>query len=764
MNHIQFKCLLFSLLLLMFSSCKQTNESKSLYYTFHQSHTGGGGYITGFIQNAINPDIFYARCDVAGVFKTVNHGVSWETVNNGMTEWHHHSVRSIAIDQKNPEILFRCSGDAREGKIFGTIHRSTNGGKDWQIVTDKLDFYGNGPTRMLGELIEVDPFNSNNVVSGSYSQGIWSSNDGGVNWKYCGLKGERFSFVKFHPYKKGIILAGTVSDNNAIDAHYTDKNQSIADRMKEYHDFERGTVGKLYLSENAGVTWKKAVEREGFSFSDASFLKNELDKVIIAALDSGIFSYYLATNNFQKSMNGLPDRMPYYTVTTNQHNGQTLYTAAATPNEIDQTIPIPIFVSNDLGKSWNVLAQHTMENLKNYPEYVAYPAFAGWAISKVKVDEGNTNGLIYSNWYGVAFSNDKGKNWDGKFFNGMETSCLESIVSDPEIPGKTYFTLCDHPPFVSNNNGKTYHATTRNQNYYASTCLVASKHQPGVIIYGALNGNERKSAIIKTDTTFNELHLMKELGTDLFVQALREDPFVAGGFWAYFDGEIESGAGLYNSNDWGETWSKINIDLISDFQTLPREQHLVDAEILSIAVYQEKNICGTNKLLEIDPFVKDRIYFAEPSTGIFISKDGGVTWSLSKGLPVKKSAYSILTAIKADPYRKGWIYASFVKEGLWLSKDFGTKWSKLCPSNNNSLNVSDMDIDKDFLAICCEPLGLSNGKSEVFVAGFPKLNFESITDPKLGSIRWKSISIDHQTKTINLASAGNGSFYAVLQH
>ena len=151
-------------------------------YTFHQSKTGGGGYITGIVQDPINTDIIYARCDVAGMFKTTNHGKSWFTINNNMTDWHHHSVQSIAINPHNPEIIFRCSGDARYGKIFGSIHRSKDGGANWQLVSDKLDYFGNGPTRMFGELIEVDPFDGNNVIAGSYSKGIWLSNDTGFNF------------------------------------------------------------------------------------------------------------------------------------------------------------------------------------------------------------------------------------------------------------------------------------------------------------------------------------------------------------------------------------------------------------------------------------------------------------------------------------------------------------------------------------------------------------------------------------------------------
>ncbi|NJM16113.1 MAG: hypothetical protein HC896_12725 [Bacteroidales bacterium] len=623
-------------------------------YEIHQSVTGGGGYITGIVQDPLNSGIIYARCDVAGMFKTIDNGRSWNTINNGMAKWHHHCVRSIAISPHNPNVLFRCSGDARGYSIFGSIHKSADAGKTWYEVTCKLDYFGNGPTRMYGELIEIDRFDSNNVVAGSYSQGIWQSPDLGETWKYCGLKGERIGFVRFHPYLKNVIMAGTVSDYGIIDKNYTDINKPLEEILNEYHDYKRNENGKLLLSKNGGKTWETIVDKPKFNFSEAAFLETNNKLVFIATTDSGIYRYNLETKNLKKLENGLPANIRYFSITADPHDGHTVYTAAVTPNEIENKNPIPVYCSKDMGSTWQPLASNTMDNLKTFPEYVAYPAFAGWAISKIRVDLFNANRLMYSNWYGVAFSDDNGKNWYGNYFKGLETSCLENIVKDENKNGRIIYTLCDHPPFVSNNNGVSYQNTNRHHYYYASTCLVVSKHKPGLVIYGAINGNERRSAIIKTDTAFNELNVVKEVGTDLFPQALREDPFTVGRFWACFDGNLDQGAGLYQSNDWGETWNNVPVSFTQPTKTLPLEQYLVEAELLSIAVYQEKNVCGTNKLLELDPFVKDKIYFAEPSTGIYFSDNSGQSWQLVKnGLPVKKEKYSILTLIKTDPYRKG---------------------------------------------------------------------------------------------------------------
>ncbi|MEO1290781.1 MAG: hypothetical protein AAFV93_23830, partial [Chloroflexota bacterium] len=99
-----------------------------------QSRLHGGGFITGLVQSKKNPDILYARADVAGVFKSDNRGLSWMAINQGMTDCHQHDVRSIAVSPHNPDILFRCSGSVRDSHFFGTIHKSADAGLSWRTV------------------------------------------------------------------------------------------------------------------------------------------------------------------------------------------------------------------------------------------------------------------------------------------------------------------------------------------------------------------------------------------------------------------------------------------------------------------------------------------------------------------------------------------------------------------------------------------------------------------------------------------------------
>lgn len=172
---------LLSIFLLMFNFAgAQAPAVKMITYrkggyniSVYQSDMGGGGYITGILQDPHNSDILYARSDVAGVFKSLDGGKSWTVKNGGLDKMSDHYCHSFAMDPFDNKRLLRASGDVRNFHFTGRIHCSTDGGESWRLVKDGLDYYGNGPTRMYGELIAFNQDRKGEVAAGSFSKGIW---------------------------------------------------------------------------------------------------------------------------------------------------------------------------------------------------------------------------------------------------------------------------------------------------------------------------------------------------------------------------------------------------------------------------------------------------------------------------------------------------------------------------------------------------------------------------------------------------------------
>jgi uncharacterized repeat protein (TIGR03803 family) len=94
----------------------------------------------------------------AGIFKTVNGGITWTRVNVGLTD---HVVDSLWLSQANPNILL--AGTETKG-----IFRSTDGGAHWAL---------SGAFGSTSAFVEVG-----NTLYAATAQGVASSTDGGATW------------------------------------------------------------------------------------------------------------------------------------------------------------------------------------------------------------------------------------------------------------------------------------------------------------------------------------------------------------------------------------------------------------------------------------------------------------------------------------------------------------------------------------------------------------------------------------------------------
>jgi len=733
---------------------------------WQQSKMNGGGFIVGLLQDPQNPEILYARSDVAGVFKSVDGGRSWAVKNYGMTECHQHDIQSFAISPHDSNILFRCSGSVRGGHFFGTIHKTVNGGEFWYPVCEGMGFYGNGETRYYGEVIQVSPHDPTLIAVGSYTAGLWISDDTGETWRYVGLKDERISTVCFHPTRQNVIYVGTIGSFDRDPVY-----------VAQQYDYLRPNPARLYCSQDSGATWETL--HEGMDIGELVFDSTDAETLHLACIGDGLRK---STDGGRTWVNHAPNlsKYPIGSLAQDPHDSSRLYAAAVTlPNYDSDVPPIGLYSSSDSGESWHLVHWHTDADIHNYPSYMTLP-YAGWAISKVRVDARDSRTLYISNWYGVAVSHDEGMTWDANHFEGMENICIENITTHPTLAGTVYMVMADHAPKVSTDGGLTYAGMARPQvtkPLLDSTALVASRFDPDVLLYG-MKGMGR-CAIVRTDALGHHPRLVFELAalsdteagvvefqsraSGVSVQALAEDPFQSGKFYAYLDGIISLGAGLYQSSDWGDHWERVSPIFPDTISRVPYERHWIENELLTVVIAQTKNVCGTNQLLCVDPHRSGTLYIGEWTEGLFRSTDCGVTWQrIGDQLPFKRDRASVLNVIRADENQPGVLYAGFIREGLWRSTDYGDTWEKIFPLEDRIFNATSLavgGIDGQLIVVVCEPLYYAPCLSAVMVSRDVGQTWQDIYDPHLGAIRWKTVAFAPNSNRFYAGSCGNSAFY-----
>lgn len=206
------------------------------------------GRVVDIDVNPNNTTEFYVGYASGGLWHTNNNGTTFTSVfDNAPTQ----NIGDIAVDWKNGTIWVGTgeNNSSRSSYAGIGILKSTDKGKTWKNV-GLLD------SHHIGRIL-INPNNSDEVIVGVlghlYSQnnerGIYKTNDGGKSWK-------RTLFIND---ATGIIDVAQVPNNfNVLYAASWERDR------KAWHFDGDGSNSAIYKSTDAGNTWKKVSEKNGF--------------------------------------------------------------------------------------------------------------------------------------------------------------------------------------------------------------------------------------------------------------------------------------------------------------------------------------------------------------------------------------------------------------------------------------------------------------------------------------------------------------------
>ncbi len=579
-------------------------------------------------------------------------------------------INAIAMDPNDSNTML-------SGSVSGGIFRTIDGGQSWNPVFDTNNFLS------IGELT-YQPGSSQIVYAGTgdrnitgfpfVGDGIYKSTDGGQNWASLGLQDTR-------------IISRIIVDPTDVDRIYVGAMGLPMQRNNDRGLYRTTDGGQswnqvLFIADSAGVN-DLVMDPSNPSVLYAT-IWNRLrsgTKSLVSGPDAGIWKTTDGGDNWTKLAGGLP---------TQTMSRVSISIDATNPNRLIATYVDPgsyqvfnMYETTNGGQNWSVVPTASLD-----PN--ALGGF-GWYFSNCYINPFSPND-IYLHGVLLHHSSNNGQSWQVLDFGGLGSpSEPHSDKHDMLFTGPGEFILAtDGGLYETTDNGSTWTDVDEipNSQFYR---IMPSPHEFGVY-YGGMqdNGTARGNA-----TTIDSWQ--RVFGGDGFQPLFTDNPndLVV---------EFQNG-GLYFTTDQGLNWSPFDFGI--DFndrtnwdQPIIVSQHnkdvfytgtyrlyrsstglpnhnwtaisgdLTDGVVISPRYHNITTISES----PLDPTV---LYTGSSDGNVHVSTNTGAVFNnISAGLPDR-----YVTSIKASPFQNGEVLVTLSgyknnsnTPHVFRSTDFGSTW------------------------------------------------------------------------------------------
>ncbi|WP_288955057.1 glycosyl hydrolase [uncultured Polaribacter sp.] len=704
------------------------------------------GRVADVDVNPENPTEFYVGYASGGLWYTNNNGTTFTPVlDNSPTQ----NIGDIAIDW-NSKTIWVGTGEKNSSRSsyagIGML-KSTDGGKTWNNV-------GLTDSHHISRIV-INPTNTNEVLVGvighlyssNQERGVFKTTDGGKTWS-------KTLFVN--------------QDTGIIDVAFAPNNFNVMyaaswERERKAWNFDGdGSNSAIYKSTDAGNSWQKISERNGFpegngvgriglavfnentvyAFHDSQFRRKDnqkkkssskaLTKEDFKTMSSADFlklsdkklNTYLKTNGFQEKYRA-ENVKQMVRVGSVKPIDLAKYLEDANSLLFDTpVVGAEVFKTTNGGKSWKKTHEGYLDDL-----YYSY----GYYFGEIRVDLQNENG-IYVLGVPILKSKDGGKTFksiskenvhadhqalwinpkkSGHILNGNDGGLNltyddgESWIklNDPAV-GQFYSVYADNQK-----NYKVYGGLQDNGVWVASHNARINKrwHQSGQNPYESIMGGDGMQVQVD-DRNPNIVYTGYQFGNYFRIDR-------ASGKNKYIQPKHTLGENPYRFN-WQTPilLSKHNQDILYlGGNKLHRSLNKGDnwetiSDDLTTGGKKGNVAYGTLTTISESPFQFGLIYVGSDDGYINVTKNGGGSWTrISNNLPQNLW----VSRVVASKFKKERVYATlngyrfddFITY-VYMSDDYGTTWKNI--SNNiptSPVNVIKEDSENENLLY----LGTDNG-------------------------------------------------------
>ncbi len=605
------------------------------------------GRITAIDAVDDDPTTIYAGSASGGLWKSTSGGITWEPIFDNERV---HSIGSISIYQKNPNIIWVGTGEGNPRNSLNMgygVYRSMDAGKTWQLM-------GLEKTRAIHRII-VHPDDPNTVFVGAIGspwgtqedRGVYKTTDGGKTWKK----------ILFVDQKTGV--GEMIMDPNNPNKIFV----NMWEHRRYPWFFESGGSGSgLYLTQDGGDTWKKLTAEEnglpkgnlgrmGLAISKANSSK------IYALIESSKNALYVSEDGGEKfsminDKGEIGDRPFYYFE---------IYADPKNENRV-YTLYSRVGITEDGGKSFRELLSYSG----------VHPDHHAWYINP-----NDPSLLIDGNDGGLNISRDRGKTW--YFAEGITVGQFYHINVDNEVPYNVYGGMQDNgswtgPAYIWRGNGirNTYWQEVSFGDGFDVVSHPANSRYGYTMSQG---GNvSRFDKLTGHNRTIRPTHPDK----DVFLRynwnaAIAQDPHDVN--TVYYASQF-----LHKSTDSGETWEIISPDLTTNDSTKQRQQKTGGLTFDITGAENHTTIIA----IAPSPVDKNVIWVGTDDGNLQVTQDGGKTWTnvATKLTGLPKASW--IPQVQASKYNAGevWVIVNNYRNNdfsayAYHSSDFGKTFTRI---------------------------------------------------------------------------------------